>query len=220
MESGEKFSNKTLKDSEVPQSADIVLVVSHRQCNADLLNKLDNIVMQVDSSLKERGLKKPQFSVVGYGGQGPLSNPHSHTMDGEIFNSKFKFPKAMQNFPLVDLPNEDALEALEYAARLPFRAGVSKSVILVPCATCTEQAVNYADVQRLLLQRNIRLHVLKQEDFELKADKSTSYIFGGCQFFHQFQSSVQISQKREVIVPITLRCQRTKSFVLLFDFEF
>ena len=179
LESGEKFTNITLEDNRVPQSADVVLVVSHRQCNADLLSKLDNIVAQVDSSLKELGIKKPRFGIVGYTGEKSMNDPHSHTMDGELFNSKFKFDKAMQNFPIVNTHIEDALEALEYSARLPFRAGVSKSIILIPCADCTEQAVNYADVQRLLYQRDIRLHVLKQQDFELKADKkSTSYIFG------------------------------------------
>ncbi len=185
LKSGEKFTNRTLRGREVPQSADVVMVVSHRQCNADLLNKIDNIVAQVDSSLRDQGIKKPQFSVVGYGGEGPLSNPHSHTMDGEIFNSKYKFGKAMQSFPIASLPNEDALEALEYAARLPFRTGVSKSIILLPCGACTEQAVNYADVQRLLFQRDIRLHVLTQQHFQLKADKSTSYIFG------EFSSAIQ-----------------------------
>ena len=178
LESGEKFTNTTLEDDDVPQSADVVFVVSHRPCNADLVNKLDNIVSQIDSSLKELGIKRPRFSVVGYAGQKSLSEPHTHTMDGELFNTKYKFEKATQNFEITQSYAEDALEALEYAARLPFRAGVSKSIILVPCEDCTEQAVNYADVQRLLFRRDIRLHVLKQKDFELKAQKSTSYIFG------------------------------------------
>ena len=175
LESGEKFTNISLEDKDVPQSADVVLVVAHSPCNSDLINKLDNVINQIDSSLKELSIKKPRFSVVGYGGK---DEPHSHTMDGELFNSKYKFSKATENFHVTQTETEDALEALEYAARLPFRAGVSKSIILVPCADCTEQAVNYADVQRLLFQRDIRLHVLKQEDFKLKADKTTSYIFG------------------------------------------
>ena len=178
LESGETFTNTTLEDDDVPQSADVVLVVAHRPCNADLLNKLDNIVSQIDSSLKELSIRRPRFSVVGYAGEKSLSEPHTHTMDGELFNTKYKFEKATENFQITQSSAEDALEALEYAARLPFRAGVSKSIILVPCEDCTEQAVNYADVQRLLFQRDIRLHVLKQKDFELKADKSTSYIFG------------------------------------------
>ena len=179
LESGQIFTNITLEDNMVPQSADVVLVVSHRPCNSDILSKLDNIVSQVDSSLKELGIKKPRFSVVGYAGEKSMSDPHSHTMDGELFNSKYKFDKAMQNFPIVNTPIEDALVALEYSARLPFRAGVSKNIILIPCEDCSEQAVNYADVQRLLFQRDIRLHVLKQQDFQLKANKkSTSYIFG------------------------------------------
>lgn len=177
---GKTFSNSTtLKGADVPQSADVVLVVSHRSCNTELVNKLDNIVNQIDSSFKERGIKRARYSLVGYAGDAKLRTPHLHTMEGEISQSKFKFGKALQNFRPSGADSEDPLEAIEYASRLPFRAGVTKSILLLPCASCDQKAVHYGDVYRQLKLNDIRLHVLSQHNFQLKAkDKSTSFIFG------------------------------------------
>merc|ERR1712170_13226 len=103
-------------------------------------------------------------------------------MEAELFNSKFKFPQALQNFEIDSediYGTEDPLSAIAFAAKLPFRTGVSKSIIVLPCSECFERSSSYAEVQKLLLQRDIRLHVLKQHDFELKTPgKETSYIFG------------------------------------------
>merc|ERR1711976_4990 len=100
LDDGTSFSNTTLEGSEVPQKADIVFVVSHRSCNTDLKSKLNKLVTQIDMNLKSIGIKKPRFSMVGYGGHGKLWESHSHTMEAELFNSKFKFPQALQNFEI------------------------------------------------------------------------------------------------------------------------
>merc|ERR1719228_1933170 len=74
---------------------------------------------------------------------------------------------------------EDALAALEFAARYHFRPGVSKTIILVPCAACSEVTLSYADVLSLLSDRNISLSMIIQNDFSVNKDNpTTSYIFG------------------------------------------
>ena len=119
------------------------------------------------------------YSLVGYAANGWFRMPHSHTMQNEIFNSPLKFEQALSNFRIIDASDiEDPLNAIEFAAKQPFRTGVSKTIVLIPCDECKEQASTYLDIQQLLLNRDIRLHVLRQENFELKKDTPTSsYIF-------------------------------------------
>ena len=120
------------------------------------------------------------FSLVGYAADGWFNMPHTHTMQNEIFNDQLKFSQALQNFHIVDSSDmEDPLTALEFAAKLPFRTGVSKSILLIPCGDCKEMSTSYLDIQQLLLNRDIHLHVLQQQDFKLKKNTPTSsYIFG------------------------------------------
>ena len=69
--------------------------------------------------------------------------------------------------------------ALSFIARLPFRAGASKSVVLVGCDACREGPVRYSDIQRILLNNDIHLHVLIQDTIRLKSKSpKTAYIYG------------------------------------------
>ncbi len=117
---------------------------------------------------------------MGYGAKGKFDKAHTLTMQNELFNDGSKFSLAQRNFHIVESTAvEDPLSAVHFAAKLPFRAGVSKSIVLIPCGECREMSSSYLDVQQLLLNRDIRLHVLQQEDFELKKTTPTSsYIFG------------------------------------------
>ncbi len=118
--------------------------------------------------------------MVGFAADGWFESAHTHTMQNEIFNDRLKFDQALQNFNMVERSDvEDPLSAVEFAARLPFRTGVSKTIVLIPCGDCREMGASYLDVQQLLLNRDIRLHVLRQQDFRLSKDTPTSsYIFG------------------------------------------
>ena len=74
---------------------------------------------------------------------------------------------------------EDPLAALEYAIHYPFRAGVAKVIMLIPCDTCYEYTTSYNDVADLLKDLNITLVTLLQNQFQVdKSNPSTSYIFG------------------------------------------
>ena len=78
-----------------------------------------------------------------------------------------------------DSESEDAMAAIKYAADMKFRTGVSKSVILLPCYSCNDKNVPYAELQKVLTDRDIRLHVVMDHDFAIRAKSvKTSYIFG------------------------------------------
>ena len=58
-------------------------------------------------------------------------------MQNDIFNDKLKFDSATQNFNIIEEEGlEDPLTAVQFATNLPFRVGVSKSIILIPCQEC------------------------------------------------------------------------------------
>lgn len=67
---------------------------------------------------------------------------------------------------------QDAYDALWYAARLPFRAGVSKTLVLVACNECSgdssEHADSFSDAVEMLLDGDLSLHVLAPNSVRLR----------------------------------------------------
>eukprot|EP00920_Eleutheroschizon_duboscqi_P012335 GHVT01029474.1.p1 GENE.GHVT01029474.1~~GHVT01029474.1.p1 ORF type:complete len:2008 (+),score=229.68 GHVT01029474.1:1639-7662(+) len=168
------------KEKTVPDSADVVFVVEHGPCNKELVKKMKLLINFYEKNMKKDKLKFVHYGLVGYGGEGVHYEPHSHTLDGELLNKRSSFLLGLDGFKFQN-EKADVLAALHYAALYPFRTGVSKSIILLPCQACHEQSIRYADVQQLLLDRDIRLHTFIQDNFKLKsASKSpkSSYIIG------------------------------------------
>jgi hypothetical protein len=180
--SSDKFyegEDKTISGDTVPMTADVVFLIQHAGCNKDLLAKIRDFAISMDNALKAEGLKSNQYAVVGYGGKGYLAEPRVHTMDGQLFNTAQKIPIALNGFDLEGGQTADAMAAIRFVARLPFRAGASKTVILVPCDACEERSARYSEIQRILVQGDIHLHMLIQEMIKLKSKSpKTAYIFG------------------------------------------
>jgi hypothetical protein len=172
--------NYTLEGDNVPQSADVVFILQHAECNRDVLGNLKDLVDDLERAFKRTGINNNRYSIVGYGAAGSLHTPHIRTMDGQIFNTHDKILLGLDDFTQVYGDSADAMTAIYYASKLPFRAGVSKSIIIVPCTPCMEIGTSYADVQQVLMQRDIHLHVLLEHNFRLSVDKdpASAYIFG------------------------------------------
>jgi hypothetical protein len=172
--------NFTLQGDTVPQSADVVFLLQHAQCNQEVVSKLKDVVDDMEVTYKRMGITNNRYAIVGYGASGVLNAPHVRTMDGQIFNTHDKFLLGLDEFAQKEGDNADALAAIFYASKLPFRAGVSKTFIIVPCSTCQEVSTSYADVEQVLLQKNIHLHMLMEHSFRLTVDKDpvSAYIFG------------------------------------------
>jgi len=154
--------------------------MQHAPCNRDVVDKIKAVVDDMEKAFKTEGLKNTQYAVVGFGGQDHLTPPQVRTMDGQIFNSANKVGSTFNGFSLeAGSTPADIMSALAYAARLPFRAGASKTILLIPCDSCREQTIRYSDIQRVLVQSDIRLHVLVQEPVMLKSrSPKTAFIFG------------------------------------------
>ena len=128
-------------------------------------------------------LSNNQFGLIGYGGEGIHDDEHIQTISGKILGSSKEFGKAVESlqFDIVG-GNTDVFKALRMAAKYPFRAGVAKSIVLLTCSECTEQAARYNEISHNLRTRGIHLHVIMDHEFSLGASDietpKTSYLFG------------------------------------------
>jgi len=163
------------------QSADVVFVVEEKGCHRNVANTLADMGVQIDNALKARGLQTNRFGVIGFGGALVHNDEQSHTSEGKLFNDARKLHLAINSLKFTpEGPNTDMLKAVKYATNYPFRTGVSKNVIILPCSECKVQAVAYAEMQQMLAEKDITLHVLLSHDFKLRtiSPVKTSYIFG------------------------------------------
>lgn len=129
-----------------------------------------------------------RFGLVGYGGEKACNEVHTHTIDGQIMNDARRFGVGVYSLRF-EKPGEntDVLGAVMFAANYPFRAGVSKSIVLMPCSSCEETETSYAEIKELLLERGINLHLLKEHDFEFRSNKSpkSTNVFGNYILSHK-----------------------------------
>ena len=82
-----------------------------------------------------------RFALVGFGGEGVHDLPHPHTIDGALFNDATRFRLGVDALEFADDGNNDTLAAILRAANYPFRAGVSKNIILISCSDCQYKTV-------------------------------------------------------------------------------
>ena len=107
------------------------------RCDQKMLRQNVSSIILFDSrSLKTEGQEDIKFSLVGFGGLGELTKPHIFTSGSRIFNDKSKMTPALNNLKN-NGKNGDVFEALQYAARLGFRPGVTKTFVLVMCDDVT-----------------------------------------------------------------------------------
>lgn len=179
LEDGKVIGSGDIKtfQNDAPRSADVVFIVDQKPC----LNgtRLSNLPAAIDAALRERGIQQNRFAVVGYGGRGgPLfQQPHIRTVDGgQIWSNRKGIQLALEDLPLVSQQEEapsDVHAALRYAINLPYRVGVSKQFVLVSCGDSECQASSYADALTLLIENDVKLHLLQPRNFIVKGKNSS-----------------------------------------------
>ena len=165
--------------NDAPRSADVVFIVDQKPC----LNgtRLSHLPAAIDAALKERGIQQNRFAVVGYGGRGDklFQKPHVRTTDGgQIWSHRKGIQLALEDLPLGDsTAPSDIHAALRYAVNLPsYRVGVSKQFVLVSCGGSECQASSYADALTLLIENDVKLHLLQPRDIVVKGRNSSDEI--------------------------------------------
>ena len=72
----------------------------------------------------------------------------------------------------------DTLKAIKFAAKYPFRTGVSKTVVVIPCDQCDYVQTGYREVMALLTAHDIRLHVVLDHAFTFKQGSGRNDLYG------------------------------------------
>lgn len=132
---------KRLESGTVPQSTDVVFIVEAKSCNRDikLNSSMELLITQMNKELNDRGLTGNRWSLIVFGGDGVYEQPRSIVLDGQIFTKNMgRFVDYFDYVP-VGSGNQDIFAAIGFASQLVFRAGVSKTFILMPCSHCESE---------------------------------------------------------------------------------
>jgi len=176
---GEKVK---IKSSELPstRSADVVFVVEEKKCNKELAQKIPDLAMQINNALGATGKSDNRFGLVGFGGDKVHDWEQVHSMENQIFNDVRKVRMAAETLDFTkDGSNDDILRAVRYAAKYPYRPGVAKVVIAIPCSACIPKSAKYSEMLTLLNERDVVFHILMDHEFQFKSSSpKSSYIFG------------------------------------------
>lgn len=132
---------RKLENNNVPNSTDVVFIVEAKPCNQNIRENrsIDLLVAQLNKEFNDNNLKDNRWSLVVFGGDGVYDMPRSHTLDSRIFSDDInRFVNYFDNIK-VGNGNQDVFAAIGFASQLIFRAGVSKTFILMPCSHCESQ---------------------------------------------------------------------------------
>lgn len=146
---------RQLEGDMVPKSSDIVFIVEAKECNKDIRSNksIDLIISQMNKELQESGLVDNHYSLVIFGGDGVYNRPKNLVLDNLVFtNNATKFADYFKNIPIGN-GNQDIFGAVAFASKLVFRAGVSKTFILLPCSRCSQhnQSVSFISKFRICI---------------------------------------------------------------------
>ncbi|XP_031778090.1 uncharacterized protein LOC100118388 isoform X3 [Nasonia vitripennis] len=180
---------RKLEGEAVPSSADVIFIVEAKECNRGLRRSrgVDQLVAHISRELGEAGLRENRWSLVTFGGDGVHEAPRSLILDNEVFaRDAARFADYFEHIPVGD-GSQDVFEAIRFAAQLVFRAGVSKTFVLMPCSHCeadkqtalSRSQLDYSVLYHALQERGITLHILMDGDFQLEKTGRLNKIFYG-----------------------------------------
>lgn len=127
-----------LEGDRVPTSTDVVFIVEGKECNRNVKENrsVDQLITQLSKELRDHGLTDNRWSLVTFGANGVFDHPRSIAYDGQIFTKNVaRFIDFFDHVP-VGNGSRDIFAAIAFASKLVFRAGVSKTFVLMACSHC------------------------------------------------------------------------------------
>jgi len=161
---------------ESQKSSDVVFVVEERTCNKPTSRKLQSLLRQIEYSLSAKGNTNNRYGIVAYGGDGVHHEAHIHTAENQLFSGSRRVSRSLSSLEFENNGKQgDLTEAIKFAAKYPYRNGVIRLMVVLPCGDDTVSA----SIESVLLDRAIIMHVAVPHDFEMMtATPKTQYIFG------------------------------------------
>lgn len=177
--SGNSAQANTSSGSRPLPSADVVMVVEDSVCNAWARRSLSDLATQLSLALTAQGLLSNRLGLISYYGNGSDEVQLTHTIEGELFGEPSSFLKATESLRLDQVTSGSSVEAaLQVAVNYPFRVGVAKLLVLLPCSLCTGDLTSLTYTLR---SQGFVLHVINRQQFQLQqndASLGTVRIFG------------------------------------------
>ncbi|XP_039297130.1 LOW QUALITY PROTEIN: uncharacterized protein LOC111054146 [Nilaparvata lugens] len=171
-----------LSGASMPQSSDVVLVVEAGACTRALNSRkqLQQMAAAVDDELTRVHLVRNRFAVVSYGGVGLYAEPRLMTVDGMDFTTARLLHEHLAHLPSEAGPRPDVFDALRFTFSLQYRAGVSRTLIVVLCSDCSPQnsSLDFSTLRQMMADRSITLHLLMDHEFSVEKARAVKTLYG------------------------------------------
>lgn len=163
----------------IPQAAEVVFVIEEKACiDRRIVERLPRLVQEMEQAFVARGISEDaiRFGLVGFGSTQHTTDrwAHSHTLQGQLFGKVRDMEHALKSIHL-DTAGEksgDALSAVRYALRYPFKSGATRHLVLLSCKSCqTSASTSMYDISNLLEISSVQLHVLGQHTLKVSGQK-------------------------------------------------
>jgi len=173
---------------ELPQSTDVVIIVELGDCNRNsvLRRNLAGFLKKFDETLNQQQLFNNRYAVVSYGGGGFYGRPQILTRGPQIFRAVDAVQPVLEAsiaasalWPASGAP-VDGFEAIRFALALPFKAGTSPTLLLLPCSPCLPNvgALDFGTMYHILVDRGAVLHILYQKEFKTHKNSLRGRVLG------------------------------------------
>lgn len=171
---GSVFERNTVNETQ-PSSADVLFVIEDGTCNNWARRTLSRTATELGQAMEKQGLTANRFGLLSFHEE----DQFVHTIEGQVFGPPSSFLKATENLRLTESGKEaNVLTALQEAMKYPYRVGVAKVLVLIPCSTCSR--VDLHELGQVLLSNGFLLHVLNQQEFQApgSGNRSPVPVFG------------------------------------------
>jgi hypothetical protein len=127
------------------KTADVLVVVEEGPCNKNRRKDLLTLVKETESTLVKAGITGNRYGLAAFGGDDIHDMPHSHTIEGQLWNNAVKFVRGVRSLDFADQLHEDATveDAIMFAANVQWRAGATRNIVLMPCKQCSADTEMY-----------------------------------------------------------------------------
>lgn len=200
--------------------ADVVIIIEAKKCNRAVVDIFRDLVYNIDSAMHDAAVTERRYATVVFGGSGVYDAPHVLTSDTGIFTNHRTMP-TLHNFK-VGRGTHDFFDALRFAAKLPFRPGASKSLVVLTCSIGESVAMrkDYPEVHRMLLEDGITVHLLLDREFEATRSDLLLYGIDGVKAYTSKDSRShfrfgdpdlrrQVMPPKDICVPVVLESNGT-----------
>ncbi|KAH9496816.1 hypothetical protein Btru_010355 [Bulinus truncatus] len=144
------------------QTADVLFLVEDNSCNQWATSSLANIVTELNKVLNLAGKKNNQFGMISYGGA--TEEAAVRTINGQHFEEASYFLKALETLRFSNNETQgDLISAVQLAMNYPYRTGVAKAIIAIPCSACDIGFFQKNSFTSDLTSKGFNFHLLRKQ---------------------------------------------------------